>query len=528
MASHVVIVDSSFRRINIKCTPNTFLSDVLAEACQKLKLPAEQYGLKLVSPTFPQIACPADTIFRHNKKTVDLSRTFRFSGLPSGAQLELVQASRSATPINVALQLPPSEGNSRLTAKFPSTTSVWKILRAFESGATGGGPLMNFTQRGVAQTQNGTPGAGRLFYEMPAVNILGRELATFTDLQKTLVQLGVTSGSALLRLDFKNSGQPLEQAMTDISEYFQASDETDPAVVEAPDSQMQENPPPTNSAPAEDAMVEQAPPDSGQASNKAEPAATEETPLPQESGTETTQISQPPPVTQQLTTSESASRAVKVFLAPTVSTSLAAIQHHDESDYVPTIEQAKQHLARLNTAGRNQRLPSDAELAQREADRQARLNAIQGVKVRIRLPDQTSVETEFGNNDSGNEVYDFIRKLMTNGKEDFSLKYVNSKGTHVSLRDGPQKLVAENGWKGNMLVNLVWGESVPAHVKRQPVLKDETRRQAIPMAVASSAQEEKPQQTSGGFFGKSSNKDGDKQKSIEAKLKGFLGLGKRK
>lgn len=48
-----MIVDSSFRRVNIKCNPNTFLSDVLAEACQKLKLPPEQYGLKSVSPNRP-------------------------------------------------------------------------------------------------------------------------------------------------------------------------------------------------------------------------------------------------------------------------------------------------------------------------------------------------------------------------------------------------------------------------------------------------------------------------------------------
>lgn len=46
MASHVVVIDSSFRRTNIKCTPNTYLSDVLAEACQKLRLQPEQYGFK--------------------------------------------------------------------------------------------------------------------------------------------------------------------------------------------------------------------------------------------------------------------------------------------------------------------------------------------------------------------------------------------------------------------------------------------------------------------------------------------------
>lgn len=459
---------------------------------------------------------------------MDLSRTFRFSGLPSGAQLELVQASRSAVPINVALQLPPSEGNSRLTTKFPSTTSVWQILRAFESGAAGSGPSRNFTQRGIAQTQKGAPDAGRLYYEMPVVNILGRELATFTDLQKTLVQLGVTSGSALLRLNFRNSGQPLEQAMVEISEYFQPSSGADPTVVQASDSQAQENLRPTSSSPAESTMVEQVSSDSGQVSNEVKPAAIEEAPLPQESEVEPTQVSHHLPTTQQSTTTESTDRALKIFLAPNVSTSPAAIQNHDESDYIPTIEQAKQHLARLNSAGRNQRLPSDAELAKREVDRQTRLNAVQRIKVRIRLPDQTSVETEFSNNDSGSDVYNFIRKLMTNGDVDFSLRYVNSNGAHVSLIDGPQKLVTGNGWTGNILVNLVWGESVPAHVKQQPVLKDETRKQAVPLTVSSPAPEEKSQQTSGGFFGKSQDRDGGKQKSVEAKLKSFLGLGKKK
>jgi tether containing UBX domain for GLUT4 len=371
--------------------------------------------------------------------------------------------------------------------------------------------------------QKGTPDSGRLYYEMPVINMLGRELASFTDLQKTLVQLGVTSGSVLLRLDFRNSGKPLEQAMADISEYFQPSGEVDSAVAQA-----QENVGPANSAPTEGATVEQVSPDSDQISNKAEPAATEETPQSQGSEAEPTQVSHHPPVIQQPTTPESPSRAVKIFLAPNVSTSPAAIQHHDESDYIPTIEQAKQHLARLNNAGRNQRLLSDAELAQQEANRKARLNAVQRVNVRIRLPDQTSVETEFSNYDSGNDVYNFIRKLMTNGGVDFSLRYVNSKGTHVTLRDGPQKLIAENGWTGNILVTLVWGESVPTHVRQQPVLKDETRRQAVPIAVASPAPEEKSKQTSGGFFGKPQNRDGDKQKSVEAKLKNFLGLGKRK
>ena len=52
-------------------------------------------------------------------------------------------------------------------------------------------------------------------YEMPVVTVMPghREQADFVGLQKTLSQLGFDSGSALLRLGFKNSGTPLEEAM---------------------------------------------------------------------------------------------------------------------------------------------------------------------------------------------------------------------------------------------------------------------------------------------------------------------------
>jgi len=104
----------------------------------------------------------------------------------------------------------------RLTDKFPSDTTLWLILRKFESGQ---GANLNFTARGVTQMENGGSGAGRIFYEMPVLNVMGRELATFTDLQKTLAQLGL-SGNALIRLDFKKTDQPLEEAMATIGDYF--------------------------------------------------------------------------------------------------------------------------------------------------------------------------------------------------------------------------------------------------------------------------------------------------------------------
>ena len=47
MASHVVVIDSTARRAQIKTTPGKPLSEVLEEACGKLGFnKASNYGLK--------------------------------------------------------------------------------------------------------------------------------------------------------------------------------------------------------------------------------------------------------------------------------------------------------------------------------------------------------------------------------------------------------------------------------------------------------------------------------------------------
>jgi len=90
---------------------------------------------------------------RYQNKPVPLSQQIRLANLPQAARLELVQASRSPTVISVALQLP----QSRLTQKFASNTSLWEILRYFESGD---GANYNFTQRGVAEMSGDRVQAG--------------------------------------------------------------------------------------------------------------------------------------------------------------------------------------------------------------------------------------------------------------------------------------------------------------------------------------------------------------------------------
>ena len=130
----------------------------------------------------------------------------------------------------MALQLPESEkegvANGRMTDKLPSSTSLWQILRRFESATVGGlGAQKNFTGRGVPSMDNGDYGAGRLYYETPVLQIMGREYSSLTELQKTLGQLGFNDGTVLLKLSFRTTSSPLEQAQKEIEDYFKSLDD---------------------------------------------------------------------------------------------------------------------------------------------------------------------------------------------------------------------------------------------------------------------------------------------------------------
>ena len=69
---------------------------------------------------------------RRGRNTVDLTLTTRYAGLPNHAKLELVKAAKARTDtgsVTIALQL---EGGERLQGEFPSTTSLWDLLKHWE------------------------------------------------------------------------------------------------------------------------------------------------------------------------------------------------------------------------------------------------------------------------------------------------------------------------------------------------------------------------------------------------------------
>ncbi|KAL8695472.1 MAG: hypothetical protein Q9218_000050 [Villophora microphyllina] len=462
MASTVVIIDASARRTTIKTTPGKALSDVLQEACSKLGVDASRYGLK------------------HNNKNLDLSNPMRLSGLSPGAKLELVVLSRSPSVVTVALQLPDSGG--RLVEKFPSSTTLWLVLRSFENQA----PQKNFTARGKPRTETEESGAGRLFHEAPVLNIVGRELSSFTDFQKTLAQLGYNHGKVLLRLDFKVSETPLEEAMEQMEQYFASVQADVKAGAHATSMTTGESAPDT----VEPALPEE---DSN--------AKTPPEPMSPSQGTpdglqETVETPSEEPSIPAIT--GPGQRPMTVFKPSSSSTPRAAQQAFNEKDYEPTIAHAKLHQARLQGSGRNKTLLSDKELAEKENAKARKVADIKEIFIKIRMPDQSSVKAKFTNLDTGGTLYDFAKGVLVSKEEPFLLKFTSARGPCTIPRDNSKRLISDLGMSGSTLVNFLWDEGASAGARAQPVLKEEfldaAKEIEVPEIPELNAPEEKPQE----------------------------------
>lgn len=433
-----------------------------------------------MSERLSSVAKRRDTLThkRYKGKQLDVSIPFRLSGLISGAKLELVQLSRSPSVVTVGLQLPESEArgipNGRLTDKFPSSTTLWLVLRKFEAGVAGNGSTRNLTARGVPVASGGG-GAGRLFYEIPVVQALGRELSTFPDLQKSLAQLGFNSGSILLRLSFRRTEEPLEEAMVKIGDYFKSVDDA------APKPQDQSVPEHTPEA---------GPSELTQPSTST-PEAVPSPPIPSEQPSENPIPSVPP--TAPSAASPPSSRLVTVFSPSTSNTPLSAQTAYNETDYIPSVEHARAYQSRLNQASRPNRLPTDAEIAAKAAAEEQRLSGIKEIDVKVRLPDQSQVVSKFGQQDTGKSLYDFVRSCMADqfAGEKFILTFFPSPGATTPVFGGKkmQNVVPDSDtvyliknllMAGRVLVNFSWDTtaSPTARGNRSSVLKSELRSQA--------------------------------------------------
>ncbi|KAH8160668.1 hypothetical protein CIB48_g7580 [Xylaria polymorpha] len=453
MATNVKVVGTDLRQVVIKVNPGTYLTEILEQACTKLKVPNDRYLLK------------------HKQRQLDLSQTFRTSGLVPGARLELVVRANTPTAVNVALQLPSPESSAfpphgRISEKLPSDFTVWQILRQFESGKASAGRNLNITARGVPQTSNGTQaGSGQLYYEIPNIVIEKRTLSTFIDFQKTLSQLGYNSGGVLMRLSFQKTDKVLSDAMREIEEYFK-SDEQDNAPQKSEDTSTDgksANTSEPSDLPSETHPLVPAP------TEVVSPAATTKDP-PTTQDTAGTDIMD---VDEEIS---SGHRPVTIFSAPTSSTPVAALRPDSEEDYAPDISHAKAHQKLLKSLGENKRLLSDRELEEKAAAEEAKVAAVKSIKIKVRFPDNFSAEWAFGPEDTGASLYSEVRGIMTNSSAPFRLVLPGART--VIKDDANSKLIKGYRLNVNTLVNFTWDDKVPANIRQQPFLKSSAVGQA--------------------------------------------------
>ncbi|PTB64178.1 hypothetical protein BBK36DRAFT_1124343 [Trichoderma citrinoviride] len=481
MSSHVVVIATDLRRTTVKVSPGTYLSDVLEEACKKLGLDSNKYLIK------------------HKQKQVDLSIPFRTSGLIAGAKLELVQKSKTPSAVQIALQLPQPEAKEipggRLINKFPSDLSIWQVLRQFESGEASAGKNINITARGVAETVGGGgSGAGQLYYETPVLNIMGRELASLADFQKTLSQLGHNSGNVLIRLTFRRTDQTLYEAMEQIGAFFKEEERIKvedkikeeeksaaSASASAAEQEKPQNPPADRDTPMAEAPSE--PVDNSTTAREHDDASaqvTQDATTSQSLQGDGQQTTQEPNKNSELL---SRFQPVNIFLAPTNSTPAAALLPADEDDFTPTIAHAQLHQARLQESSRNRRLLSDKEIEEREAAERAKIAAVKSVLIKVRFPDNTSSDWEVSPSDTGAFLYQAVRHVMADSEQPFHLVIPGSK-TVIKDDDAPQhSLIRAYKLSGRVLVSLVWDDGVPADVRKRPFLKADFAQQGQAIKV---------------------------------------------
>lgn len=414
------------------------------------------------------------------------------TGLTAGAKLELVSKSKTTSVVNIALRLPEAEAkdipNGRLMDKFRSDTTLWKMLRHFEAKGAPSGRTLNFTDRGVPQTSHGLQaGSGQLYYEMPVLRIMNREISTLADFQKTLSQLGLDSGSQMIQLSFKSTDQSLNDAMLQISQFFKEE-----KLSEA--KEKEETPKPEATVAAGSSTSAPAP------AVEAGPVSTA-SPVPQPSSAETAGEGPKDGYTvEEGKSAESADGAadamdidepaatprdvlkpVNVFSAPTNATIAAASIDLPESYYTPTVAHAQAHQQKLQQSAVNRRLKSDAELEAEARAEEAKVANVKTIEVKVRFPDQTSAQWVFTPEDTGTTLYKAVRSVMASESAPFKLVLPGPPTVSNHIKDDAgvkHKLVKGYRLTGRVLVNLVWDDTVAQDVKKQPFLKGEYVTQA--------------------------------------------------
>ncbi|KAK0748240.1 GLUT4 regulating protein TUG-domain-containing protein [Apiosordaria backusii] len=478
MSAHVEVVSTDLRRAKVKVTPGTYLVDVLNEACKKLNVNADKYELK------------------YRQKNVDLTGPFRTSGLGPGAKLELVQKSKSASVVSIALDI----SGKRYTKKLPNDMTLWQTLRQFESAESD----LNLTGRGAPKDQNG----GQLYHEAPVVNIMGREYSALEDLNKTLSQCGINSGSMVLRLSFKLTEKTLFEAMSSIGQFLKDVEPDQPKTEEPKPAPVAEEPKTerNNAEVVEEPEAQSNTEPSIQPTETAAPAVTKEERNPPGDPMDVDEPQSQPQPTSPPTEHIDRLLPTSVFVAPTSTTPAAVNIQEPDSAYEPTIAHAQLRQQQLLQKAQNTRLKSDTELAAIAAEEAAKLAKVTKVEIKVRFPDQTSATWVATPEETGAWLYQAIRAMMAHPDQPFKL-VIPGPRTHVE--ESGKKLISGYKLKGPQLFNLIWEDGASVEARKGGFLKESVASQAREIVI--------PEVAQGGGLGEGESEAGPSSSSSQAK-----------
>ncbi|KAI8914645.1 GLUT4 regulating protein TUG-domain-containing protein, partial [Gorgonomyces haynaldii] len=387
----------------IKTTPSMSLKQIVEQACTKFQLDPRLYALKL------------------KRQELDLSLSVRLANLGSGARVTLVYKGQSTGgKVTVRLQLE----SERYTDTFDSLTSLWDILLHFErKQSINLVRLSKQENKGLFQKKN--------VYMMPVVIFMNQELSTQQVLvNTTLNDVGLQSGNGVLRLLYK----PVDGTDEDHIDPNLVSKPLPPIVSPQPSLVPQKDsvPPKQDPAVPQKETSSVPPKETPTVPAKQEPVVPpKEAPIVPKKEPQPTQISQQPTVTSQQTTVASQ--------GTTVDTEEMQVDDTTEETVAPVERNLKYYAPPKFAGSRLADLPdSFFELSQtemkillssyksslskyenrplmtqkmREQEQQVRNRKYPKTLIRVRFPDQTTLEAAFYSGEQVRALFQVVQSV---------------------------------------------------------------------------------------------------------------------
>ncbi|CAN6641087.1 UBX domain-containing protein 4 [Trichomonascus vanleenenianus] len=417
-----VVVVHGVRQIRVKVAPSLLIREIKQRACEMLELTPELYELKT------------------GKTVLNGALPFRLSNVVGNAKLTLVAARRKkSTPVRVkvhAVDLPPNFSDA-LVHEFDSRTSLISILAYFERKSG-----INFTKRSYPLVSGGN---GRLMYEAPSVQLFNKVTESIAELNQSLTNLGIDNGSTSLRVRFKQTRVPFEEAVKEVEGYLQEAESTQES--ESPTPEPVASSTESTPKPGDELKPELA----GELSDLKEELHRERTEAPEE-----TPVNAEDQIIQRKAQAYVPSETQRVI-------------PEDIGDVEMDAHQFKHYTSQLAALSGSDRQDGPL-LTSRLRKNAKKTGPVKQCVVRVKFPDQTFVEATFGASDTVGDLHSFVKSVISHPELPFLLvKNIPRK----YLADPLQKLIGDWEFGAREVVFFEWdtAKGSPSEFPKSSILK---------------------------------------------------------